>query len=259
MSHKNKVLVSERFPAARRTGIGRFLMFIWLLAPSPAFSGIENGNFEGETTEPWQMLNWSDVVCDEPQRIYESLVPNHFVCLGDDPITSSKQGCSISAVRQWFNCSDGSAFCTVYFWYKFEQNDVNELALARVQQNTNPLLPESTTIWLAPVDSWTPVPISVIGCSESAMVEFMILDPSQGPVESILRVDDANDECTANDNTNPEQLYEETYPDLSNEEEKPLGEGIGIPTVSAWGLAVLTLILMAAGSIEIVRRRVSQV
>ncbi len=255
MSRKNTPLMAVRLCQSVCP-----LTLVWLVSTSVTFGQIQNGNFE-DGTAPWHIHSGNyPPGCDPPARVYDGVWRNHYVWIGDDPRTAQATGCDMAGVSQSFDCESGSNYCSVSFKYQFRQLHVDDEAFVLFMYDGQwkaRALPPLVGYWKR---EW----LSVDGCGDGRWINFGVRTLGSGGVISTLLIDDVHSQCSANDETTVWQDAAVSEDEWNALLDAPLTSGGDldipwpmVPAVSEWGLVALTLLVLAAGTVVIRRRRMT--
>lgn len=237
---------------------------VTLLCSESAFGQVINGDFEGPTTAPWTLAYHENPPgCFPPFRAAPFNLPYppgpqpdefHLLWIGQVPAVPPIPGCDPSGAYQWFDCETGGSYCTVSFQYQFDQIDLDDDAVF-VLKSSGGLVYKV----LPPSEVTSTVSVSVQGCGSGALVLFAAVDDHSDGIQSVLWIDNVQSQCTANDDTTPglDDFTGDLGFDLDNLPEDPLPDRnlSAVPAVSEWGLVVMTLLVLAAGTLVFRRFR----
>jgi len=226
------------------------------LTTTPALAGIVNGDFE-TAPPPFPIPNWSQIggAVQGPPGFTGANGGILAQGPGGPAGIPLPGGWSGSMIWQEFDCGPEDAQCYIRFDYNFAPPIPAVPTAAFVIVNG----PAGTKLYWLPPGGWLNAQAVYPTCGELT-IAFGIVE--KNPVlNSSFYVDNVEDKCdTAPWPADPEALPGEEWPPPESDEIDDAVLGLdavrnGVPTVSQWGLAVLTLLVLAAGTVVLRRNR----
>lgn len=231
-----------------------FLQFSDLVNSDPGNAGVCNEGFDNATPAPWEKTHDATPAGSEMPWSTGGGNPGRCGHLG--PIAGGPpNGSQISIILQSFDCDGPGKFCTITFDALYPAGAAGESAEVYLSSGGAP-----KQVRIPVAAGWQTYVISAPGCDEVSVVGFELFGPATGSTQE-LRIDNVSSECTPDDDTSEElTVVPDTFCDSvqnCNAPSEPPLENFpgGIPTVSEWGLIVMTVLVLTAGTVAFGRRR----